>query len=320
MQQNFEVKNGEIRGRFAELKAQHPERVQARLNLSWSNWGFGIEPLQASAQRLAEAEVRFIELHGNHYGADLGYRPEETLQILGDYGITVGGICGMFSRENDLSSNSGGSRQQAVDYLKRTIDFAAEVSAGYILVVPGAVGRPAKYDDTEFDRSIATLRLVADRFVDAGVKAAIEPIRAAEVSFCHTIADAKAYIAAVNHPGVGHINGDLYHMQSEESHIGMALLDAGTQLTNLHLADSNRCALGEGALDIDTVIMALYLIGYNRPGCYVTPEPLGPGGDPYPAMNGKPDPATLEHLVQQTARYFRAREAAVLESDVMAGA
>ncbi len=160
---------------------------------------------------------------------------------------------------------------------------------------------------------------VADRFVDSGVKAAIEPIRSAEVSFCHTIADAKAYIAAVNHPGVGHINGDLYHMQSEESHIGMALLEAGAQLTNLHLADSNRCALGEGALDIDTVIMALYLIGYNRPGCYVTPEPLGPGGDPYPAMNGKPDPATLEHLVQQTARYFREREAAVLESDVTTG-
>ena len=104
-------------------------------------------------------------------------------------------------------------------------------------------------------------------------------------------------------------------MQSEESHIGMALLEADQRLTNLHLADSNRCALGEGALDIDTVIRALYLIGYNRPGCYVTPEPLGPGGDPYPAMNGKPDPATLKHLVQQTARYFREREASVLEGD-----
>jgi sugar phosphate isomerase/epimerase len=69
------------------------------------------------------------------------------------------------------------------------------------------------------------------------------------VSFVHTIADAKKYIAAVNHPGVAHINGDIYHMQVEEAHIGEALLDAGQQLTNLHLADSNRCALGEGAMD-----------------------------------------------------------------------
>ena len=57
--------------------------------------------------------------------------------------------------------------------------------------------------------------------------------------------------------------------------------------------------------------MALYLIGYNRDGCYVTPEPLGPGGDPYPAMNGKPDPESLDRLVRQTAMYFREREEAV---------
>ena len=30
--------------------------------------------------------------------------------------------------------------------------------------------------------------------------------------------------------GVQHINGDLYHMQSEESHIGEAILQAGDQL------------------------------------------------------------------------------------------
>lgn len=312
--QNFEIKNARIREQFETLKQTHPDKLSQRLNLSWSNWGFGIEPLTATAKRLSDSGIRYIELHGNHYGADLGYRPDETLRILADHNITVGGICGMFSKENDLSSNSGIARQQALDYLKRTIDFAAAVKAEYILVVPGAVGRPAAYDDAEFDRSVATLQLVADRFVAAGIRAAIEPIRSAEVSFCHTIADAKAYIAAVNHAGVQHINGDVYHMQSEESHIGMALIEAGEHLANLHLADSNRCALGEGSLDIDTVIMALYLIGFNRPGYYVTPEPLGPGGDPYPAMNGKPNPATLNHLVQQTACYFRERETALLEA------
>ena len=74
------------------------------------------------------------------------------------------------------------------------------------------------------------------------------------------------YIAAVDHPGVKHINGDVYHMQSEESHIGAALLEAGAALTNLHFADSNRCALGEGSLDVDTIIRALYVLGYNSPG------------------------------------------------------
>ncbi|MFA6714792.1 MAG: sugar phosphate isomerase/epimerase family protein [Victivallaceae bacterium] len=308
MKQHFEYENDKIRTAFEKLKKNSPERLTARLNLSWSNWGFGLEPLAVSARRLAANGVKFIELHGNHYGADIGYKESETKKILADAGIAAGGICGMFSRENDLSSPSGFVRQQAIDYLKRTIDFAAALDAGYVLIVPGAVGRPLAYDASEFERSAAALRTLGDRFLAADVKAAIEPIRSAEVSFCHTIAEAQAYIEAVAHPGIRHINGDAYHMQSEEAHIGAALATAGEQLLNLHMADSNRCALGDGSMDLDTIIMALYVIGFNRPGCYVTPEPLGPGGDPYPAMHGKPDAAALDRLVRQTVEYFRQRE------------
>lgn len=310
--QNFEIRSDQIRDRFLKLKQEDPARLEKRLNFSWSNWGFGIESLADSAQRLQKNGIHYIELHGNHYGKDLGYKKDETLRILGDHDIKVAGICGMFSAENDLSSNKASHRQSALDYLKRELEFTAQVGGSYILVVPGAVGRPNPYDDVEFERSVETLGIVADQFVKHDIKAAIEPVRSAEVSFVHTVADAKKYIKAVNSPGVQHINGDIYHMLFEESHTGEAILDAGPQLINLHLADSNRCALGEGCLDIDTVIMALYLIGYNTEGHYVTPEPLGPGGDPYPAMYGKPDKLLLDKLVQQTATYFREREEALL--------
>jgi len=310
--QNYEIKNKKIQEEFLKLGRSSPEKFKSRLNLSWSNWGFGIESLAESAKRLEKAGIQFIELHGNHYGPDLGYKVQEVMTILSDNGITVSGVCGMFSKDNDLSSNRAIHRQAAIDYLKREIEFTSEVGGSYILVVPGAVGRPAAYDSTEFERSVETLRIVADLFTKYDVKAAIEPIRSAEVSFIHTFADAKKYIKDVDHPGVKHINGDVYHMQSEESHIGEALVDAGDMLINLHMADSNRCALGDGSLDLDTLIMALYVIGYNRIGCYVTPEPLGPGGDPYPAMHGNPDKETLDKLVTQTAAYFREREDAVL--------
>ena len=306
--QDSEIKTEKIRSAFLDLKKKHPEKLKNRLNLSWSNWGFGIEPLTDSAARLQKNGIQFIELHGNHYGPDLGYKVAETKKILADHGIQTAGICGMFSPDNDLSSNRGIQRQAAVDYLKRELEFTKQVGGRYILVVPGAVGRPQKYDQSEFERSVLTLRLVADLFVKNDVKAAIEPIRSAEVSLVHTIAGAKEYIKTVGHPGVSHINGDVYHMQSEEAHIGEALLDAGDQLLNLHMADSNRCALGEGEMDLDTIIMALYLIGFNSKGHYVTPEPLGPGGDPYPAMHGKPDKRQLDHMVKQTASYFRKRE------------
>ena len=312
--QNFEIKTETIRAQFAELKKYHPQRLKKRLNLSWSNWGFGIEPLADSVRRLAKYNVDFMELHGNHYGADLGYKPREVQKILKDQNVKVAGICGMFSPDNDLSSNRAIHRQAAIDYIRRELDFGSEMGAAYMLVVPSAVGRAQPYDTMEFERSSETLRIVADDFVKHAIHAAIEPIRGAEVSLIHTISDAKRYIQAVNHKGVRHINGDVYHMQVEEPHIGEAIINAGPMLINLHMADSNRGALGNGSLDLDTIIMALYVIGYNADGHYVTPEPLGPGGDPYPAMYGKPDKASLDRLVSQTAEYFREREQAILTS------
>ena len=300
--QNYEVKNQAIKEAFETLKAEHPEKLQKRINLSWSNWGFGLEPLQDSCKRLKDAGIDYIELHGNHYGPDLGYDANETKKILSDYGLKCSGVCGMFSADNDLASNRPMQRQAAIDYIKREVAFT----------VPGAVGRPQKYDDSELYRSVEALRKVADLYEKYDVRCAIEAIRSAEVSIVHTFEDAKAYIKAVDRPGIGHINGDLYHMLVEESHIGQAILDAGEMLTNLHLADTNRCALGDGFMDIDTVIRALYLIGYNNDRCFVTPEPLGPGGDPYPAQNSIPDPAKLKKLVEDTARYFREREEELL--------
>jgi sugar phosphate isomerase/epimerase len=86
-------------------------------------------------------------------------------------------------------------------------------------------------------------------------------------------------------------------------------------MTNLHMADSNRRALGCGSMDLDLIIMALYVVGYNNDRCYCSAEPLGPGGDPYPQMFGNPAPEILDPLVEQTARYFYEREEQLLSVD-----
>lgn len=313
MKQNYEIKTDRIHEAFLQYKKEHPEKLSKRLKFSWSNWGFGLEDFAVSCDRLNRAGISYIELHGNHYGPDLGYRPAEIKKIMDEYGIRVGGVCGMFSADNDLSSNRPVHRQAAIDYIRREAAFTAEVGGKYMLVCPAAVGRSKKYDDSELDRSIDSLSRIADVFTEHGIRAAIEPIRSAETTLVHSVAEAKAYIQRLNHPGVQHINGDVYHMLVEESHIGEAILDAGKHLTNLHMADTNRCALGDGSLDIDTIIMALYLLDYNNDeNCFVTPEPLGPGGDPYPMQHAKTDPAILDKLVFDSVNYFRAREEEVL--------
>lgn len=309
--QNFQVRDQEVIRAFLGWRKEHPQ-PQPRLKLSWSNWGFGIEPLQASAARLEKCGVRYIELHGNRYGPDLGYRTAETKRILDDHGVQVAGVCGMVSPESELSSNKPHITQRCIDYFRRNIEMCAELGGSYILFTPGAVGRPVPYDANEFHRAAEAIRILGDDFLRHGVRAGIEPVRAAEVSFCHTFAEAKALIERVNHPGVQHIAGDLYHMLVGEEHIGQTILEYGRQMVNLHMADTHRRALGTGMLDLDLVLMALYAVGYNEGQCFCTPEPLGPGGDPYPQMWGSPEPEMLDRLVAQTASTFTRREEAIL--------
>jgi sugar phosphate isomerase/epimerase len=312
--QNFQLKDKEVIEKFIDFRKDNPN-VESKLNLSWSNWGFGIEPFEQSIARLAKNNVRYIELHGNRYGPDLGYKTDETKQILDDHGVKVSGVCGMISPQSELSSNKPQITQRAIDYFRRNIEMCSEFEGSYLLFGAGAVGRPTPYDDQEFHRAAQAMRILGDDFLNAGVRGAIEPIRAAEVSFCHTFADAKALIEEVDHPGVQHIAGDIYHMYTEEQHVAGTLLEDGHMLTNLHMADSNRRALGLGSMDLDLILMALYVTGFNNDKCYCSAEPLGPGGDPYPQMFGNPSPELLDEMVEQTARYFYEREEILLSVD-----
>jgi len=310
--QRFQVLDEQVKDAFLNRINESSPTPRVRLTLSWSNWMFGREELPASLERLARAGLKYVELHGNRYTKDLGYSGGEVRRALRGFDIQVSGICGMFGPENDLSSPKPWVRQQAIDYIRRNLELAHEVAAQYFLIVPGAVGRPEPIDEYEFERSIDTLSKVADEFSKAGVKGAIEPIRSAEVSIVHTFAEAAAYIEKLNHPAVKWINGDVYHMAQEEPHIGATILQYGDYLLNLHLADTNRRALGEGMLDVDVLIMALYAIRYELRGGFVTAEPLGPGANPYKALESRPDPRILDALVKKTVHYFRTREDVVL--------
>ena len=304
--QNYEKKDQEIKDKFYKFVSQN--KIENRLKFSWSNWGFGLEPIEKSLERLSKNNVQYIELHGNIYGPDLGYKSNELMKKLSSYNIKVSGVCGMVMRESEISSSSPFIRQRCIDYFKRNTELCNIVGGEYILFSLGAIGRPQKYDDFESERAIETLEILGDVFLNAGVKGAIEPVRADEVSICHTFEDAVRIIKAVDHKGVNHIAGDVYHMLHGESHIGETILNYGDYLINLHMADTNRMALGTGMLNLDSVIMSLYLIGYNNKNAFLSAEPLGPAANPYPQMNGITDPQILDKLVNETSSYFYKRE------------
>lgn len=313
MLQNFELKSQKIKNDFHKLKSTSPGALEKKLKLSWSIWMFGIESLKDSAKRLKNSGIDWIELKGDQHTDSSGLKVQEVKKVLSDYGMKVSGACGMFSEENDLSSNSPFVVQKAIDYIKRQVEFLYEVGGEYLVVVPTAVGRPAAIDSCEFIRSVSALRKCGDVFEQTGVKAAIEPIRSAEVSLIHSVEQAQRYIEAVGKKSIQYINADTYHMLLEESHIGEAILCAGNQLINLHIADSNRDAPGTGMIDFDTVIRALYIMGFNLRGGFVTPEPLGPFPDPYVLSNSPCNQEVMDKLVRDTVSYFRFREEEVLQ-------
>jgi len=269
---------------------------------------FGREPLDVSFRRLRDAGLRFVELSGNHHTEESGPPAREVRALLQKNGLKVSGVCGLYSRETDLAADDPFRGQKALDYIRRELDFVHAVGGEYLIVVPSSVGRTEPLGAEEGARSAERLARLAPEFESAGVKAAIEPIRADEVSLIHTVREAREYIDRVNHPAVNHINGDVYHMLYGEQHIGEAVLEAGKLLANLHLADSNRGALGTGMIDLDTILRSFALATeWDFDSTFLTGEPLGAGTDPYSALTTVPEPSVANALVKDTVSYIRNR-------------
>ncbi|MBO8167310.1 MAG: sugar phosphate isomerase/epimerase [Kosmotoga sp.] len=302
-EQNFQIKNRKIRELYINEKRKEPERFLRRLDLSWSIWMFGIEPFENSLGRLKRNGLNFVEVKG-----DTSIKVDEIKNALKKYEMEVSGACGLFPTNRDLSSNDREIRENAVNYLKDLTEYVSLIGGKYIVIVPSAVGRNTALDSEEFSRSVQALKSCSKYFASNKVAAAIEPIRSAEVSLIHTVDDALKYINAINDSAISHINGDIYHMLNEESHIGEAILKCAEKLINLHIADSNRDAPGKGMIDIDVVIMAAYIVGMNQPGRFLTFEPLGPYPDPYVLSTQKCMVDIMDNLVKESVSYFRERE------------
>src|SRR6185437_13944979 len=97
-----------------------------------------------------------------------------------------------------------------------------------------------------------------------------EPLNRYESNLVNTVADGVALLQSLKTKNVK-LLCDLFHMNIEEAGIADALRAAGHLLGHVHLADSNRRAMGFGHTDMAPVARALRDIGY---GGYVSGEIL----------------------------------------------
>lgn len=252
---------------------------------SVSNWIYGDEKLEDTMKRLSKFGFDGVELMGE---PDF-YDPGEVNSLCEKYGLGVLSIAGIYTKGRDLSHPDESERKSAKDYLKKCIDFAVKVKTDVIIVVPTEVGRTKPCEDLskwldeskrQFDFAVESLKEVAPYAESKGVFLAIEPINRYETFLINTAEEAMKLCEAVGSPAMK-IHLDTFHMNIEEKNFYDPFIMVKDLLVNIHIADSNRQAVGYGHTDFRSMVKALKEINYQRA---LALEPLPPVPNPYLAV------------------------------------
>ena len=256
------------------------------MQYSISNWIYATEDLEKSLQRLAKYKYDAVELEGEPDKEK--YEPKKVKKMLRQYGLKVSSIAGMYlwkeEIKRDLASSDKKIREQTIIYLFKCIDYAQLMGAKLVIVVPAAVSKlaPSLSKKEDWKNSVKAVQEVAKYAEKKDILLAIEPINRYETYLVNSVQDALYYAREVNSSHVK-IMADTFHMNIEERDIPEAIRIAGSNLINVHIADSNRCSVGRGHINFKALIKALKEINYQYA---LTLEPLPPVSDPYLVIGG----------------------------------
>ena len=177
-------------------------------------------------------------------------------------------LCGVFSSDRSIISESPAVRRNGLDYFRRLIDLACHLGA-LVIAGPGySVGIHPEFLDrkkwrTAWEHCTQGLRHVGAYASARNVKVAIEPLNRYESNFINTAAEAVKLINAVRNPSVG-IHLDIYHMNIEEKSPSAAIEKTGAKLFHLHVPEHDRGTPGTGHTDWHAVAAAVKKIGYRE--------------------------------------------------------
>lgn len=193
-------------------------------------------------------------------------RRREVKGYLRDADIACSGLHYIFDGTLRLLSQDAEMMRKSVDYLNKVVDLAADFEAPTVIVGSGGITRNFE-PGWDRPKSIAcmqeVLHTVGDHAEEKGVVLAVEAINRYETQFLNTMQEASEFVLQIDHPNVRTM-ADTYHMNIEEKDPADSVRKYGYLLQNLHLADSNRMAPGDGHFDFESVVRALKDIGYSK--------------------------------------------------------
>lgn len=151
-------------------------------------------------------------------------------------------------------------RQATVSHYIDIIDLASDLGAGMVLYI-GGWRAEGMSPEIGWDYSTECLRQIAIHAQDRGITIAIEPTTS-DTNLIDTPADARRMMEAVETSNVK-LMFDTFHMDFEGGSFAAYVAEMGADLVNIHVADTQRKAIGEGTTDWLLCMEALVTANYT---------------------------------------------------------
>lgn len=233
------------------------------MQVSMHNW-MRAEPVETTIRRLAKYGYDSIEISYDSVELSPGAPGTKAVQqMLKDNGITCYGSISLMFAGRDLLHADPQVRADSVEYLKKCVTMVKELGGQVMSIVPSEVGKVKAMaePEEEWQWAIEGLQETHSHATSEGVRIAIEPLNRFETNFINRHDQARLLAEAVA-PDVG-VCLDVYHMNMEEADMYEAIRHAGDKLYDLHVADNNRMACGQGSFDWERIIDTAKSAGYN---------------------------------------------------------
>ncbi len=236
------------------------------MKVAMHNW-MRAEPVETTIKRLARYGYDGIEI--SYDSVALGPNAPGSAAVRGmlrEHGVECVGSISLMFAGRDLIHADPGVRESSVEYLKGCITMVSELrdgeGGGTMSIVPSEVGKVKEMasPEEEWGWAVEGLKQVDEHARSVGVRIAIEPLNRFETNFLNR--HDQALLLAKEIGDNAGVCLDIYHMNQEEADPLQAIRNAGDRLFDFHVADNNRMACGQGALDWAAIMGTLKEIGY----------------------------------------------------------
>lgn len=220
------------------------------------------DPLEVGFEKAAKHGFDAVELF---FPGPEEVTVDEVKALQEKYSLDVAAVgtgAGMVKHGLSLTDPDATKRANALDFIKRMIDFGGQLGAPAILgSMQGRHGGEVSREKA-LDWLAEALNEAGSSASNHGVSFIYEPLNRYETNLFNQLKPAADYL---DDRGLEHIVilADMFHMAIEEVDLAEALTSAKHRLGHVHWADSNRRAMGLGHTEAKSAADAIIAADYK---------------------------------------------------------